>query len=209
MKIEKVALSKLKPLENNVRKHNDKQIEELIRSLNQFGQTRAIVIDEANNILIGNGLYEAMVKRGDTHADIHRMEGLTETQKKKLVLSDNKIFSLGIDDYEGIQSYINEIVEDGDYDIAGFDDDVLKELTRSAEEVIDDVMNYGVNTAVSGEANTPSYSPVETESVPQSVNNAPQYTNAAPVVNDNVPRQEVKNDRTIVCPNCGEVIHID
>ena len=46
MKIENVRVSELKPLEKNVRKHSDKQIEEMIRSVQQFGQTRAIVIDE-------------------------------------------------------------------------------------------------------------------------------------------------------------------
>ena len=53
MKLEVVKLSDLKPLENNVRKHSDKQIDELIKSVEQFGQTRAMVIDEDNNILIG------------------------------------------------------------------------------------------------------------------------------------------------------------
>ena len=62
MKLEVVKLSDLKPLENNVRKHNDKQIDELVKSVEQFGQTRAMVIDEDNNILIGNGLYFALVK---------------------------------------------------------------------------------------------------------------------------------------------------
>ena len=57
MKLEVVKINDLKPLEKNVRKHNEKQIDELIKSVEQFGQTRAMVIDEDNNILIGNGLY--------------------------------------------------------------------------------------------------------------------------------------------------------
>ena len=64
MKIQKVKLHDLKPLEKNVRKHTDTQINELMRSVKQFGQTRAIVLDENNNILIGNGLYEALKRAG-------------------------------------------------------------------------------------------------------------------------------------------------
>ena len=94
MKIEIIKLDELKPLEKNVRKHNEIQLNELVRSLNQFGQTRAIIVDEDNNILIGNGLYLAMQKRGDKTAECSRVKGLTETQKKKLVLTDNKVYSL-------------------------------------------------------------------------------------------------------------------
>ena len=73
MKLEVVKLSDLKPLEKNVRKHNDKQIDELVKSVEQFGQTRAMVIDEDNNILIGNGLYFALVKM-NWLADIRLMK---------------------------------------------------------------------------------------------------------------------------------------
>lgn len=45
MKLEVAKLSDLKPLEKNARRHNDKQIDELIKSVEQFGQTRAMVID--------------------------------------------------------------------------------------------------------------------------------------------------------------------
>ena len=85
MKIERIKLSELSPLAKNVRKHGETQIKEFVRSLNQFGQTRAIVIDEDNNILIGNGLYIAMNKRGDIEADCTRVLGLSEKEKKKLV----------------------------------------------------------------------------------------------------------------------------
>lgn len=214
MKIEKVLLSQLKPLEKNVRKHSEKQVDEFVRALTAHGQTRPFVIDENNNILIGNGMYAAMVKKGDTEAYALRKTGLSEKDKKKLVLSDNKIFSLGIDDYEGIQEYINAIVEEGDYDIAGYDDDILKELTRSADEVIDDVMSYGVESAFTVEERPqPVFTPSQQQNVAQTGNNAPQIPVSQPqpsaVAQDNYIRQEVHNERTIVCPNCGEVIHID
>lgn len=203
MKLEKIKLSELKPLEKNVRRHNEKQISELIRSLNQFGQTRAIIIDEDNNILIGNGLYFALRERGDKECECSRVLGLSEKEKKKLVLTDNKVYALGIDDYENITAYINEITADGDFEIAGFDEEVLKQMTRELEEVEKDVMNYGV-------IDTP----------PQAQNSATPSQTFQPVVNtqqpvnqpaqaENKPQAAVNNDRTIICPSCGEVIHID
>lgn len=61
MKVTIKKLSVLKHPEKNVRIHSEQQIRELKRSLEKFGQTRALVIDENNIILIGNGLYEATV----------------------------------------------------------------------------------------------------------------------------------------------------
>ena len=57
MKITKIKLADLIPTEKNVRMHPPEQIKEYKRSLEKFGQTKPIVIDEDNNILIGNGLY--------------------------------------------------------------------------------------------------------------------------------------------------------
>lgn len=105
MKLEVVKINDLKPLEKNVRKHNDKQIDELIKSVEQFGQTRAMVIDEDNNILIGNGLYFALVKMNKADVQCYRKTGLSEVEKKKLILSDNKIYSLGADNYDEINNY--------------------------------------------------------------------------------------------------------
>lgn len=206
MKIEILKLQDLKPLEKNVRRHNEKQISELIRSLEQFGQTRAIIVDEDNNILIGNGLYEAMVKRGDKTAECSRINGLSETEKKKLVLSDNKIFSLGVDDYSVITEYINDITLDGDFDIAGFDDDVIKQLTKELNEINTDVMNYGKVDVPTQPA--PSQ-PTETRPVySTSEENAP-IQNVEQPHNHATPAAEVKHERTVICPSCGEVIHLD
>ena len=204
MKIQKIKLSELKPLEVNVRKHTEAQIKELIRSVQQFGQTRAIVIDEQNNILIGNGLHEAMTRAGIEEAFIYRKTGLSETEKKKLILADNKTFSLGADDYENIEKYLDEITATGDFEIAGFDEEVLRNLMREADEVLADVQSYGVlapdiverkrEAQIQGTDGTPS----ETAGNTQSVNEMPP---------DDV--TDGSEPETVICPNCGECIPLD
>ena len=52
MKVTIKKLSVLKHPEKNVRIHSEQQIRELKRSLEKFGQTRALVIDENNIILV-------------------------------------------------------------------------------------------------------------------------------------------------------------
>lgn len=198
MEVQKIKLHDLKPLEVNVRKHSDNQIKELMRSVQHFGQTRAIVVDEDNNILIGNGLHAAMVKAGLTDCFIYRKAGLSETEKKKLILADNKTYSLGSDDYENIESYLAEITATGDFDVAGFDEDVLRDLMRDADAVLEDVQNYGVLTPEVVE---------KKQGVPERVATPPAQQNApeSPVESQDVPEQVP----TVMCPNCGECIPLD
>ena len=56
MNVTTKRLDALKHPKKNVRIHSEQQIRELKRSLEKFGQTRAIVVDEDDTILIGNGL---------------------------------------------------------------------------------------------------------------------------------------------------------
>ena len=203
MKIQKLKLNELKPLEQNVRKHTEKQINELIRSVQQFGQTRAIVIDEENNILIGNGLHEAMVKAGMQEAFIYRKRGLTQIEKKKLILADNKTYSLGADDYGNIEAYLEEITASGDFDVAGFDEDVLRNLMREADEVLQDVQSYGVLTPETVDRKREAAETIEHMGTQEKPAESP--VNASESVQESA-QEEVA---TILCPNCGECIPID
>lgn len=204
MKIEIVKLDALKPLDKNVRKHSETQIKELIRSLDQFGQTRAIIIDEDNNVLIGNGLYMAMKQRGDTAAECSRIKGLTETQKKKLILSDNRIYSLGADDYANIENFINEISLDGDFDIAGFDESVIKEMTRELNAISEDVKSYGL---IPDNYVKPREDVKESSAAP--AQEEKEYPVPHSVVTPTTRETEAKTRTSVICPSCGEVIYLD
>ena len=205
MKLEVVKINDLKPLENNVRKHNDKQIDELIKSVEQFGQTRAMVIDENNNILIGNGLYFALVKMNKQDAQCYRKTGLTETQKKKLILSDNKIYSLGSDDYEEINNYIAEITSIGDFEIAGYDKFILEQMTATDEQVEEAIKDYGTITDTKFIQEEPK----------QEINNTyiekePEITNdPVTMVTETKVGAEKNEKKYIICPSCGEMIYLD
>ncbi|MCM1227698.1 MAG: ParB/Srx family N-terminal domain-containing protein [Clostridium sp.] len=205
MKLETVNISELKPLERNVRKHGENQINELAKSVSQFGITRAMVIDDDNNILIGNGLYFALQKLGMDSVECYRMTGLTETQKKKLILSDNKVYSLGADDYSEIENYIKEIVSDDDYDIPGFDEDVLRQLTATVEELEQSVADYGT---ITDEAITSPEPPAM--KAQNSIASVSEETgNSTEEMPPETHHAAEDNRHKIICPNCGEVIYID
>ena len=205
MKLEVVKLSDLKPLEKNVRKHNGKQIDELIKSVEQFGQTRAMVIDEDNNILIGNGLYFALVKMNKAEAQCYRKTGLSEVEKKKLILSDNKIYSLGSDDYEEINNYIAEITSIGDFEIAGYDKFILEQMTATDEQVEEAISNYGVITDTKFIQEEPKQEVTNTY-----VENEPEVKNEpVTMVTETKVGAEKNEKKYIICPSCGEMIYLD
>lgn len=214
MKVVKKHIDGLKPLVENVRKHNPVQIKEMMRSLDQFGQTRPMVIDEEGNILVGNGLYMAMKERGDSLVDCYEIAGLTEAQKKKLILTDNKVYSLGQDDYDVIDKFISEITIDaGDFDIAGFDEDVLRSMTRDVAAVTDDIMNYGKSTVPEVQSiEVAPHEPVQptqgVESTEQ-VKSIAQPASNAPKAAQSEMHDKAQMTRSVVCPCCGEVIYLD
>jgi ParB-like chromosome segregation protein Spo0J len=129
MNVETVDITTLHHPKRNVRVHPKKQIEELARSIKQFGQFRPAVVDEGGVILVGNGMVAAMRLLDLKEVAVHRMTGLTQAKKTKLMMADNKIYSLGFDDHNAIMESIGEL--NLDFDIPGFDDDVLKKLTSS------------------------------------------------------------------------------
>ncbi len=141
MNVIKMNIDDIKSPERNVRIHSKKQIEEFKRSVSMFGQIRPIVIDETNTILCGNGLYETLRQLDYKAVDVYKIEGLSENRKKKLMLADNKIYSLGIDDIDVFDQFIEEL--SGDLDIPGYDEDILQSMIADAAEVTKQISEYG------------------------------------------------------------------
>ena len=141
MKISVIPISRLVRPERNVRHHPQKQIEELKRSLAMFGQTRPLIVDEGNVVLAGNGTLTAMEALGWTEAECYVYAGLTEARKKKLMLADNRVYDLGLTDMDAFDAILKEL--DGDIDIPGWDEDLLRTLTASLADVDAMIGSYG------------------------------------------------------------------
>lgn len=142
MKTTTVSLADLKPLDRNPRKHSNLQLAELKRSVEMFGQIRPLVVDENNVVLAGNGLLIALTQLGWTKAEAYVVKDLSEADKKRLILADNKVAALGTDDYAVIEELIFELRDD--LNIPGFDDDVLRSLVAAPAELKAIGDSYGV-----------------------------------------------------------------
>lgn len=89
MELIEKKLSELIPYANNPRK-NDGAVDAVVESIKQCGYISPIVIDENNEILAGHTRYKAMKKLKIKTAKCVVMEGLTEEQKRKYRILDNK-----------------------------------------------------------------------------------------------------------------------
>lgn len=208
MEVIKMKLAELVKPEKNVRIHTEQQLKEFQRSVTMFGQIRPIVIDENNVILAGNGLYDTLVAMGKGTADVYRYDNLTENQKKKLMIADNKIFSLGIENLETLNCFLEDL--QGDLDIPGFDEEILKQMVSEAEDITDKLSEYGTldeeeiqSIKDNAERKEQKIQQMETDQGEQA-----QPPVVAPA------QQEVPADdedaaeirKFVICPNCGEKI---
>lgn len=86
----KVPIDSLVPYENNPRK-NEEAVPYVEESINQVGYITPIVIDENNVILAGHTRLKALIEKGENdQIEVLKVSGLTEEQKKKYRLLDNK-----------------------------------------------------------------------------------------------------------------------
>ena len=98
------TLADLTPDPRNARKHNPRNVGMLEKSLNEVGAARSIVIDENGVVLAGNATIEAAGRAGlervqvvDADGEtivVVRRTGLTQTQKTRLALYDNRTAEL-------------------------------------------------------------------------------------------------------------------
>ena len=144
MDIKIMDINALSPAEKNVRTHNEQQINELKKSIESFGQIRPIVTDENGVIIAGHGLWETLKFMGETQAKVLMLEGLSEAEKKKLMLADNKIYELGNTDFDTMLEILEEIKLEGDsLDIPGYDMEVLEALLADTDDIDAELKKYG------------------------------------------------------------------
>lgn len=214
MKIERLKIADLKPAEKNTRIHTAKQLEELYRSYKMFGQIRPVIIDENNVIWCGNGLFLSLRQAGEEEIDALRLSNLSESQKKKLMLADNQIFTLGTTNTAIMDEFLAEIE---DFDIPGYDSDMLEQLYGDLNDATEALSSYGVipeETVVEIQGReiakaevqesrvyTRDEAPVLKSDADDTLPPTIQHTNGMV----NVPKD--KDTRPfIVCPKCGEKI---
>ena len=207
MKIVQKKLTDLSKIEKNIRRHSQKQLSEYVRSVKMFGQIRPLVVDENGVILAGNGLYDALVAMGAEKADCYVVSGMTEAQKKKLMLADNRVYELGMTDTDAFEEIIKSL--DGDLDVPGWDEDLLETLNATIHEVNEMVDSYGGYQPEDVQRYADRQEPViggQNDGSGAVQPSAP--VNTAPTVQTPTAPSESETGAFVVCPQCGARIQL-
>jgi len=127
-----MKIENIKPYEKNAKKHPKKQVEQIAKSIKEFGFNQPIVIDKKGVIIVGHGRYEAAKLLGLSDVPVIEVE-LTEEQAKAYRLADNKLneseweMDLVIEELKGLSEDM--------LDLTGFDKDLIIEPDNKDDEV--------------------------------------------------------------------------
>lgn len=141
MEIVYKKVNDLIPYINNSRTHSEEQVNQIVASINEFGFTNPLLIDEKDNIIAGHGRLLASKKLKMEEVPCIVLSGLTEAQKKAYIIADNKMaLNAGWDD-ELLKIELENLKElDFDLELTGFDVDELDDIFQAEEkqEIVED-----------------------------------------------------------------------
>lgn len=116
MELQIFKIKEIYPYERNARK-NDKAVDAVAKSIEQCSYVAPIVVDENHVILAGHTRWKALQKLGRTECECIVKSGLTEEQKRKYRLLDNKTNELAEWNMELLQGELEGLdFEDLDLD---------------------------------------------------------------------------------------------
>jgi DNA modification methylase len=120
--------SELIPYARNSRTHSDIQISQIAASIQEFGFTNPVLIDE-KGIIAGHGRIMGARKLGMEEVPTITLHGLSESQRKAYIIADNRLaLNAGWDD-EMLRLEIADLKEEGfDLDLLGFEDEEIAAL---------------------------------------------------------------------------------
>jgi DNA modification methylase len=116
-----IPLAELVPYERNARTHSAEQVEQLARSINEFGFTNPLLVDEQNRVIAGHGRLMAATSLGMDRVPCIEVAGLSDAQRRALILADNKLALNAGWDVDMLSSELASLKLEGfDLDIVGF-----------------------------------------------------------------------------------------
>src|SRR5450830_1215776 len=165
-------IDSLIPYARNAKQHSDAQVAQIAASIREFGWGAPILVDGQNNVIAGHGRLLAARKLGMTDIPVVPLEHLTDTQRRALILADNKIGENASWEDELLGIELAELKEAGfDLGLTGFspeewealiagekatdgltDDDAVPEVTETPISRTGDVWLLGEHKLLCGDA---------------------------------------------------------
>lgn len=131
----------LQPYERNARTHSEKQIEQIIASIKEFGWTSPLITDQKNRILAGHGRHTAALRMKTAYVPCVRIEHLTDAQRRAYIIADNRLAEMAGWDDELLRLELGELRDHEGFDLSliGFD---LPDLSKLFPQAPEDFQSY-------------------------------------------------------------------
>lgn len=130
--VTRVPVAKLIPYATNARTHSPEQIGQIAASIQQWGFTIPLLIDEDNVIIAGHARLMAAQKLGLPDCPVMVAAGWSDAKKRAYVIADNKLSLNAGWDNELLRLELTDLNESGfNMDLIGFSGDELNEIGRA------------------------------------------------------------------------------
>lgn len=162
LKIEYINIKDIKPYKNNAKLHPKEQIEQIKKSIEQFGMDDPIGIWK-DEIVEGHGRLIACKELGYTEVPIIRLDHLTDEERKAYTLAHNKLtmnsdFDIEILSEE-LESIMNINMEDFGFDLdldieeeTEIIEDEVPELPEEPKAKLGDIYQLGNHRLMCGDS---------------------------------------------------------
>lgn len=137
MNIVKINIKQITPYKNNAKIHTEEQIEQIKKSIEEFGMNDPIAVWGEDNIIVeGHGRLEALKQLGYNEVDCIRLDHLTNEERKAYTLAHNKLTMNTDFDFDILNEELEDIT-DIDMSDFGFDLDFEDEEKEVVEDEFD------------------------------------------------------------------------
>lgn len=134
LKIEYMALEKLKPYEKNARKHQEADLSTIKASITEFGMSDPIGVWGKDNIIVeGHGRYLACKELGIAEVPVIHLDHLSDEQRRAYALAHNKTAEMSEWDFDLLGDELADIF-DIDMSYFGFEDVIEAEEEPEVQE---------------------------------------------------------------------------
>ena len=143
LKVEYVDIDTIKPYKNNAKLHPKEQIEQIKKSIENFGMNDPIGIWN-NEIVEGHGRILACKELGYKQIPVIKLDHLTDEERKSYIIAHNKLTMNSDFDIDILRTELENLKElDFDLELTGFNvdelDDILGKNDEETEIVEDEV----------------------------------------------------------------------
>lgn len=130
---ELVPIGQLRQDEDNVRRHDERNLAAIRASLEAFGQRKPIVVDDTGRVLAGNGTLTAAQELGWTQLWARRYDGPPE-EARAFALADNRTAELATWDRPLLAAQLEQLADSAWAPATGFEPGEVKPRQREQRD---------------------------------------------------------------------------